>query len=157
MTGQTILETVWDDRDHHEHGPIPSTAVSLDRSGLPLPSVQLRLIDDQMKEIQEDQRIGEVCVRGPNVFGGYWRDPEATSKAFLGDWLRTGDAGYRDGKRFLPPGGPAQRGPDQIRAATASAPGEVEDVLESVTRESAEVAVVGLPRPRTWERRWRRL
>ena len=41
-------------------------------------------------------KIGEICVRGGNVMLGYWNQPEETAKAFRGDWLLTGDIGYRD-------------------------------------------------------------
>ena len=39
------------------------------------------------------ERVGELCIRGPNVAQGYWQDSEATEKSFTKDgWLRTGDA-----------------------------------------------------------------
>ena len=144
MTGQTILErygmteTIMNTSNPF-HGRLPGSV------GLPLPSVQLRLIDEQMKEIQEDRQIGEVCVRGPNVFGGYWRDPEATSKAFLGDWLRTGDAGYRDENGYYHLVG--RLSVDLIKSGGYRIGSrEVEDVLERHPG-VREVAVVGLPDP----------
>jgi acyl-CoA synthetase (AMP-forming)/AMP-acid ligase II len=45
--------------------------------------------------------VGEVCLRGPKVFKGYWRDPEATAKALRGGWFHTGDLGYLDEDGFL--------------------------------------------------------
>jgi long-chain acyl-CoA synthetase len=54
--------------------------------GRAVPPVEVRLADD-----------GEILVRGPNVFGGYWRDPAATAAAFVDDgWYRTGDIGRFD-------------------------------------------------------------
>ena len=54
--------------------------------GRSVPPVEVRLADD-----------GEIQVRGPNVFGGYWRDPDATAAAFTADgWYRTGDIGRFD-------------------------------------------------------------
>jgi acyl-CoA synthetase (AMP-forming)/AMP-acid ligase II len=45
--------------------------------------------------------VGEICLRGPKVFKGYWRDPEATANALRGGWLHTGDLGYLDDDGFL--------------------------------------------------------
>lgn len=39
---------------------------------------------------------GEIVMRGPKVFKGYWRDPDATAAAFAGGWFHTGDIGMRD-------------------------------------------------------------
>jgi long-chain acyl-CoA synthetase len=49
--------------------------------------------------------VGEVCARGPNVFTGYYRDPEATAAAFLDGWFRTGDLGRLDREGYLQLGG----------------------------------------------------
>lgn len=144
MTGQTILErygmteTIMNTSNPF-HGRLPGSV------GFPLPSVQLRLIDEQMREIQEENQVGEVCVRGPNVFGGYWRDPETTAKAFLGDWLRTGDAGYRDENGYYHLVG--RLSVDLIKSGGYRIGSrEVEDVLERHPG-VLEVAVVGLPDP----------
>jgi long-chain acyl-CoA synthetase len=66
-------------------------AYRFDTVGKPLPSVELRLDDD-----------GEILARGPNVFGGYFQDPEATRAAFTDDgWFRTGDVGRWTDDGFL--------------------------------------------------------
>jgi malonyl-CoA/methylmalonyl-CoA synthetase len=58
--------------------------------GLPLPGVELRLAD-------EADGIGEIQVRGPNLFSGYLNRPDATAAAFTEDgWFRTGDMASRD-------------------------------------------------------------
>ncbi len=44
---------------------------------------------------------GEICLRGPKVTRGYWRDPEKTKASFFGDWLRSGDIGHLDAEGFL--------------------------------------------------------
>jgi long-chain acyl-CoA synthetase len=58
--------------------------------GKPLSNVEVRIADD-----------GEVLVRGPSVFKGYWNKPEETRNAFDGDWFKTGDIGNLDSEGFL--------------------------------------------------------
>ncbi|HNC69945.1 MAG TPA: AMP-binding protein, partial [Pseudomonadales bacterium] len=65
--------------------------------GLPLPGVEARLIDEQGASIDAEDEPGEVQVRGPAVFAGYWNDPEATRRAFSDDgWFMTGDVAVRE-------------------------------------------------------------
>ena len=102
--------------------------------GFPLPGVELRLA-----------KGGEVQLRGPNVFGGYWRQPEATAAAFTADgWFRTGDVGEHDPDGYLRLVGRAR---DLIITGGLNVyPREVEDVLLEHPA-VAEVAVAGLPDP----------
>jgi len=58
--------------------------------GKPLPNLQVRIAED-----------GEVLVRGPSIFKGYWKKPEETQKAFEGDWFKTGDIGHLDADGYL--------------------------------------------------------
>lgn len=44
---------------------------------------------------------GEICLRGPKITSGYWRDEKKTAASFHGDWFRTGDVGYLDDEGFL--------------------------------------------------------
>ncbi|HEU4656914.1 MAG TPA: AMP-binding protein [Capillimicrobium sp.] len=102
--------------------------------GLPLPGVELRLAGD-----------GEIQVRGPNVFSGYWRRPDATAEAFTGDgWFRTGDLGALDDDGYLRIHG---RSKELIITGGFNVyPREVEDVLRGHPA-VADVAVAGLPDP----------
>jgi malonyl-CoA/methylmalonyl-CoA synthetase len=100
--------------------------------GLPLPGVELRLAED-----------GEILLRGPNVFDGYWERPDARAEAFDPDgWFRTGDLGAFDPDGYLRILG---RSKELIISGGLNVyPREVEEVLlshPSVT----EAAVVGTP------------
>src|SRR5208282_180011 len=68
--------------------------------GKPLPHVRVRVIDDAGNDAPADA-IGEIAVRGPKVFAGYWRDEEATAQCFQDGWFRTGDMGRLDSDGFL--------------------------------------------------------
>lgn len=58
--------------------------------GFPLPGVTVRLADPDGSVVAEGE-VGEVQVRGPTVFAGYWNDDEATASSFVEGWFRTGD------------------------------------------------------------------
>ena len=111
--------------------------------GQPLPSVEIRLRDDQRREIKGAHQPGEVWVRGPNVFAEYWRDPQTTQQAFIDGWFRTGDLGYwdKDGYLFLQ----GRSSVDLIKSAGYRIGArEIEEVLEHHPA-LREAAVVGLP------------
>jgi malonyl-CoA/methylmalonyl-CoA synthetase len=64
--------------------------------GLPLPGIEMRVVDDAGSELPDGQN-GEIVVRGPQVFAGYRGDDEATAESFYeGGWFRTGDVGRVD-------------------------------------------------------------
>lgn len=63
--------------------------------GLPLPGVSVRLLDEQGQPVP-DGETGEVFLKGPNVFAGYWNRPEATVAAFHDGYFKTGDLAVRD-------------------------------------------------------------
>ncbi|MFF4955398.1 acyl-CoA synthetase [Streptomyces chattanoogensis] len=66
--------------------------------GVPLPGVYVRLVDEtgQAVEASDDETVGEIQVRGPNLFTEYLNRPDATAAAFDGGWFRTGDMAIRD-------------------------------------------------------------
>jgi long-chain acyl-CoA synthetase len=68
--------------------------------GLPLPSTDVSIRDDDGKELPVNS-VGEICVFGPQVMRGYWNRPDETEKVMFGDWLRTGDIGRMDEKGFV--------------------------------------------------------
>jgi malonyl-CoA/methylmalonyl-CoA synthetase len=65
--------------------------------GVPLEGVEVRLVADDGSdvEVSDDETIGEVAVRGPNVFSGYLNRPDATAAAIRDGWFFTGDIGTR--------------------------------------------------------------
>jgi malonyl-CoA/methylmalonyl-CoA synthetase len=64
--------------------------------GLPLPSVEVRIVDPENFKDLGTGEVGEIWLRGPNVTPGYWAKPEETKAAFIHGWFRTGDLGKKD-------------------------------------------------------------
>jgi long-chain acyl-CoA synthetase len=115
--------------------------------GLPLPEVELRLIDEDGKDVELGDP-GEIVVRGPNVFKGYWNRPEDTERAFRDGWFRTGDVAVRDEEGYLYI---VDRKRDLIIVSGFNVfPSEVENALV-VNPKVSEAAVVGEPHPYTGE------
>ena len=116
--------------------------------GIPVPGLELRLVDADGDDVLVGD-AGEVWVRGPNVFAGYWDDPEATAAVLTEDgWLRTGDVAVvdDDGYLFL-----VDRAKDLIIVSGFNVyPAEVEAVLADHPAIAAS-AVVGVPHPYTGE------
>ncbi|MBW3536653.1 MAG: AMP-binding protein [Actinobacteria bacterium] len=116
--------------------------------GVPLPGLEVRLIDEEGEDALEGDP-GEIWVRGPNVFAGYWEDPKATAAALTPDgWLRTGDIAVvdDDGELWL-----VDRAKDLIIVSGFNVfPAEVEAVLQDHP-DVADAAVIGCPDPRTGE------
>jgi long-chain acyl-CoA synthetase len=102
--------------------------------GRVLPGQELRLAAD-----------GEVLTRGPNVFVGYWQNPEATAAAFDGDWYRTGDLGELDADGYLRLRGRKKNMivlsdgqnvyPEDVEAVLRQQPGIADAIVVGVTRE----------------------
>jgi long-chain acyl-CoA synthetase len=71
--------------------------------GLPAPSIEFRFVDasDPTRTLAHGER-GEICVRGPNVMQGYWKNPQATQDMIFPDgFMRTGDVGYMNNEGFV--------------------------------------------------------
>jgi long-chain acyl-CoA synthetase len=113
--------------------------------GHPVRGVEIGIADaavDAEVLLLADGEIGEVVVRGHNVFAGYLDDPEATAAAVVDGWFRTGDLGVRDEEGFLRI---VDRKKDLvIRGGFNIYPREVEEVLVRHPAVS-EVAVIGVP------------
>jgi malonyl-CoA/methylmalonyl-CoA synthetase len=117
--------------------------------GFALPSVELRLVDDQETPIKtkpgQESAIGGVQVRGPNVFAGYWNMPEKTKEEFAqGGWFKTGDMGQFAADGYLVLVG---RSKDLIISGGYNVyPKEIELLLDDQP-EVYESAVIGLSHP----------
>jgi len=124
-----------------------STVSKLGSVGRPCQYLELDLWDEHGASVPAGER-GEVVLRGPKVFKGYWRDPDATRAAFAGGWFHTGDVGVRDEDGYL---SIVDRLKDMIVSGGENiASSEVERVLyehEAVV----EAAVVGRPDDRWGE------
>lgn len=117
-------------------------------TGRAVPHVQLAVLDEGGHPLSAGAQ-GEICLRGPKVTPGYWKDPARTAASFFGDWFRTGDVGYLDDEGFLYL---TDRRKDMIISGGENiASSEVERVLYQLPQ-VAEAAVVGLPDERWGER-----
>jgi fatty-acyl-CoA synthase len=115
--------------------------------GRPCLYLELDIWDEQGRSLPAGAS-GEIVLRGPKVFAGYWRDPEATAAAFAGGWFHTGDIGVRDedGYLFI-----VDRLKDMIVSGGENiASSEVERVLYE-HQSVLEAAVVGRPDDRWGE------
>ncbi|HSG44773.1 MAG TPA: AMP-binding protein [Anaerolineales bacterium] len=111
--------------------------------GHPLPGVELRIVHSETGEILPDGEIGDVQLRGPNVFKRYWKQPDKTAESFSADgWFKTGDLGFRENDGYITLCG---RSKDLIISGGLNIyPPEVERVL--VDHPAVDVcAVIGCP------------
>ena len=116
-------------------------------TGRALPHVEIEIRDDAGAVLGANTP-GEICLRGPRITKGYWKDPEKTARSFFGDWFRTGDIGYLDADGFL---FLTDRKKDMIISGGENiASSEVERLLFQLPQVS-EVAVVGVSDPRWGE------
>lgn len=109
--------------------------------GLPLPGVQVKIFDDNDREVREGE-IGEIVVKAPSVMIGYHNQREATREALRHGWMHTGDMGRLDEDGFLYI---VDRKKDMLICSGMNVyPREVEEVLYQHPK-VAEAAVVGMP------------
>jgi len=123
-------------------------AQRLKSCGQPMPTVEVRVVDPQGREVPRGQ-VGEVIMRGPTVMLGYWNKPEATEKALKDGWIWSGDAGTMDEEGFL---FIVDRLKDVIITGGENVySAEVESVL-SLLPGVQECAVIGVPDDKWGER-----
>jgi acyl-CoA synthetase (AMP-forming)/AMP-acid ligase II len=115
--------------------------------GVPRTGMEVAILAEDGTRLPPDA-IGEICVKGPAVFAGYFENEEANRKAFAGGWFHTGDLGRVDARGFLWITG---RASDMyISGGSNVYPREAEEAI-LLHPAVAEVAVVGLPHPKWGE------
>jgi malonyl-CoA/methylmalonyl-CoA synthetase len=142
-TGHAILErygmteTNMNTSNPHDGERVPGTV------GFPLPGVEARVVEPETGASLPSEQIGMIEVRGPNVFKGYWRNPEKTATEFRPDgFFITGDLGKIDARGYVHIVG---RGKDLIITGGYNVyPKEVESEIDALPG-VAESAVIGLP------------
>jgi len=116
--------------------------------GLPMPGTDVEIRDDAGKSLPLTQ-IGEICVRGPQVMGGYWQRPDETALVFHADgFLRTGDLGFMDAAGYIYL---VDRKKDVITVSGFNVyPNEVEEAV-AMHPDVLEVAAIGVADPHSGE------
>jgi fatty-acyl-CoA synthase len=139
------IQPGWDEQPVEERARLKS------RQGVPylIAGTGLRVVDEEMRDVPRDgETLGEVVMQGNNVMSGYYRDPEATARAFRGGWFHSGDLGvwHPDGYIEL-----KDRAKDVIISGGENISSqEVEKVLMEHPA-VLEVCVVGVPDERWGE------
>lgn len=112
-------------------------------AGRAVPGVELCIMDDHGDRLAP-RKMGEICIAGPNITRGYWRDPDATRDLLAGRWLRTGDVGYMDEEGYLYI---TDRKKDLIiKGGENISPREIEEAVY-LHPAVMEAAVIGIPDP----------
>ncbi|MEZ5365315.1 MAG: AMP-binding protein [Bryobacterales bacterium] len=131
-----------DERDDDEHVEPLRRRAPVGSVGPPLPGVEIRIRDSETGTAVADGATGEVQIKGPNVFKGYWRRPEATADAFTDDgFFHSGDLGMRSPDGYITLQG---RGKELIISGGFNVyPREVEEFLTKLpgVREAAVTGV----------------
>ncbi|WP_409489748.1 acyl-CoA synthetase [Amycolatopsis sp. cmx-11-12] len=142
-TGQRVIErygmteTLMNTSVRADGERVPGTV------GVPLDGVDLRLVDEAGQPVEEIETVGEIQVRGPNLFTEYLNRPDATEAAFDDGWFRTGDLATRDAAGYVKIVG--RKATDLIKSGGYKiGAGEIENALMEHPG-VAEVAVTGEP------------
>ena len=145
LTETTGGITILMPEDHDPGGPRASLLRSC---GKAVVGHQLRIVDRLTGALLPDGEVGEICVKGPQIMRGYWRNDEATAECIDADgWFKSGDAGYlQEGFLFI-----HDRVKDMIISGGENIyPAEIENALMSHP-DIADAAVIGIPSERWGE------
>jgi long-chain acyl-CoA synthetase len=110
--------------------------------GLPLPSTDISIRDDDGKELPSGE-VGEICIRGPQVMAGYWQRPDETAKVMTADgFFKSGDMGFMDERGYTKI---VDRKKDMILVSGFNVyPNELEEIV-ALHPGVLEVAAIGVP------------
>ncbi|MFT4067649.1 MAG: AMP-binding protein [Paraburkholderia sp.] len=130
------------------HSPSDDDAACLTGScGVPRTGIEVAILAADARQLPSGVE-GEICARGPAAFAGYFRDEDASRKAFRDGWFHTGDIGHVDERGFVYVTG--RQSDMYISGGLNVYPREVEEILLTHPQVS-EVAVVGMPDPQWGE------
>ena len=134
----------------HLHQAEDGPGLRIGTCGHPRTGIEIQIQDDQGHELPPGE-TGEICVIGPAVFAGYYRNPEANAQAFRDGWFRTGDLGHVDEAGYLWITG---RSSDMyISGGSNVHPREIEEKILTHP-DVSEVIVLGMPDPLWGEVGW---
>jgi long-chain acyl-CoA synthetase len=111
----------------------PADETNIDDSlGIAIPDTQVTLLDDNNNEILEDNTLGEIALKGPQVTTMYFNNPAETANAFVDGWFKTGDTAIRTQRRFYKY---IDRKKDMISVSGNKVyPSEVEEVISAMEK-----------------------
>ena len=126
-TGTVILDGLGSTENLHIFIANRPDDIQPGTSGTPVDGYEIRLVDDEEKEINEPDTIGTVWVKGESAATLYWNNPEKTANTMRGEWLNTGDMYYRDADGYYHNAG---RGDDMMKVGGLwCSPFEIENRL----------------------------
>jgi len=132
------LSTICGPEYHVFEGPNAGRYKSAGQAAL---GVEILICDEDGNEVPRG-KVGEVCVRGPNIMLGYWKQPDLTAEAIRDGWMRSGDGAYMDADGFIYI---VDRMKDMIISGGENIySAEVEDVLHQIPA-VVEAVAIGIP------------
>jgi len=113
------------------------------KTGLPVPGIEVEVVDEQMNPVpQDDETIGEIVLRGPWITEEYYKDPERTADVWRGGWFHTGDVARVDSEGIMTI---VDRISDMIRSGAEMVPTVLLENIAASADFILEATFVGVP------------